>query len=92
MCDESLVYGVGPSAPIGRAHAAVVKKPAGGAPGIGEAGRAAAVQKIGVLQSGNESKTGLHARRFMVSGGEQGTALERWQADLVDARKTLGSL
>jgi hypothetical protein len=72
------VYDVGPPSPIGRAHAAVIKKAAGGGLGIGEAGQASAVQKIGVLQNGNESKTGLRARRFCIAGREQGAALECW--------------
>jgi hypothetical protein len=73
-----LVYDVGPPSPIGRAHPTVIKKATGGGLGISEAGQASAVQKISVLQNGNEGKTGLSARCFCITGREQGAALERW--------------
>ena len=86
------MYDIGPLAPVGHSHAAVIKKTAGSALGIREAGQATAVQEIGVLHSGNQRKTGLYARCFRIARCEQGAAIELRQADRVNAREPLRRL
>ena len=73
---EGAVHSVAAETPVPNTHAAIIKEQAGGILGEDQAWRTTAMQQIGILQGGNQRKTGLHARRFCIARRHAGTLLQ----------------